>query len=153
VSSFPSDLPDRPDAPAGAGRPGRRWLPTGLVALVMGVTVLGGFVVAEALPEPEIRPVTLGDILKVHPLVGWEVIHRERVIVPSPTGGALSGEFAQLTRGSGALDLLALPGVGMGCPTGCSGSSPGTVSKVSGSATSGRSRGAVLPSRGPSPSS
>ena len=113
MSSFPSDLPDRPDAPAGTGRPGRRWLPTGLVALVMCVTVLGGFVVAEALPEPEIRPVTLGDILMVHPLPGWEVAHRERVTVPSPTGGALSGEFAQLTRGSGALDLLALPGVGM----------------------------------------
>jgi hypothetical protein len=40
-------------------------------------------------------------------------VRREQVTVPSPSGD-LSGEFAQLTRGAGALDLLALPGVGRG---------------------------------------
>ena len=105
-------VPVRPDAPAGAGRPVRRWLPAGIVALVMSTTVLGGFVVAEALPEPEIRPVALGGFLTVHPLPGWEVVHREDVTIPSPAGGVLSGEFGQLSRGNGALDLVALPGLG-----------------------------------------
>ena len=105
-------VPVRPDAPAGAGRPVRRWLPAGLVALVMSTTVLGGFVVAGTLPEPEIRPVALGGFLTVRPLPGWEAVHREDVTIPIPTGGVLSGEFAQLSRGNGALDLLALPGLG-----------------------------------------
>lgn len=107
-------VPVRPDAPAGAGRPLRRWLPTGIVALVMSTTVLGGFVVAGTLPEPEVRPVALGGFLTVHPLPGWEEVHREEVSIPTPTGGVLAGEFVQLTRGSGALDLVALPGVGGG---------------------------------------
>ena len=108
----PSDVPVRPDTPAGAVRPARRWLPTGLVALVMSVTVLGGFVVAETLPSPEVRPVTLGGVLTLRPLPGWEVVRREQATVPAPAGGVISGEFAQLSRGSGALDLLALPGIG-----------------------------------------
>lgn len=107
-----SEAPARPDASAGAGRPSRRWLPTGLVALVMSVTVLGGFVVAETLPPPEVRPVELGGALTIRPLPGWEVVRREQAAVPLPSGGAISAEFAQLTRGSGALDLLALPGFG-----------------------------------------
>jgi hypothetical protein len=102
-------VPDRPDAPAGAAR--RRWFPTGIVALVMSVTVLGGWVVAETLPAPEVGPVALGGVLTIRPLPGWEVVRREQATIPLPSGGALSGEFAQLTRGSGALDLLALPGV------------------------------------------
>jgi len=105
-------VPARPDAPAGAGRPVRRWLPTGIVALVMSTTVLGGFVLAGTLPEPEIRPVALGGFLTVHPLPGWEAVYREDVTISTPTGGVLSGEFAQLSRGNGALDLLALPGLG-----------------------------------------
>jgi hypothetical protein len=114
VTAPSSWLPPRPDAPAGAARPVRRWLPTGLVALVMSVTVLGGFVVAETLPEPEARPVALAGVLVVRPLPGWEVAaHREAITVPTPAG-FLSGEFAQVTRGSGALDLLAFPGVGRG---------------------------------------
>jgi hypothetical protein len=104
-------VPARPDARAGAVRPARRWLPTALVALVLSVTVLGGFVVAETLPTPEVRPVALGGVLTVRPLPGWEEVRRQRVTLPSPSGGVLSGEFAQLTRGSGALDLLAIPGV------------------------------------------
>jgi hypothetical protein len=85
-----------------------------LVALVMSVTVLGGFVVAGTLPEPDVRPIALGGVVTVRPLPGWEVVSREEVTLPSPSGGTLAGEFAQLTRGSGALDLLALPGVGGG---------------------------------------
>jgi hypothetical protein len=108
-----SAVPARPDAPAGgAVRPARRWLPTALVASVMSVTVLGGFVVAETLPAPEVRPVALGGVLTLRPLPGWEVVRRDQITVPSPSGGVLQGEFAQLTRGSGALDLLALPGAG-----------------------------------------
>jgi hypothetical protein len=106
------DLPARPDAPAGATRPARRWLPTVLVALVMSVTVLGGFVVAETLPAPDVRPIALGGVLTIRPLPGWEVVRREPATIPSPSGAILSGEFAQLTRGSGALDLLALSQVG-----------------------------------------
>jgi hypothetical protein len=52
-------------------------------------------------------------VLTVHPLPGWEVVRREHATIPLPSGGVLSGEFGQLTRGSGALDLLALPGVGV----------------------------------------
>jgi hypothetical protein len=107
-----TDLPQRPDVSAGSGRPLRRWLPTALVALVMSVTVLGGFVVAGTLPEPELQAVGLSGVVTVHPLPGWEVVHRERITLPSPSGGSLAGEFAQLTRGSGALDLVAIPGVG-----------------------------------------
>jgi hypothetical protein len=109
-SSF--DLPDRPDVPAGASRRARRWLPTVLVATVMSVTVLGGFVVAEALPAPEVRPIALGGVLTIRPLAGWDVVRREAATIPTPSGVVISGEFAQVTRGSGALDLVALPGVG-----------------------------------------
>lgn len=108
----PADVPTRPDASPEAGRPARRWLPTGLVALVMSVTVLGGFVVAGTLPVPDVQEVALADVVTIHPLPGWEVVHREEVFLPSPSDGVLSGEFAQLTRGNGALDLLALPEVG-----------------------------------------
>jgi hypothetical protein len=79
---------------------------------VLSGTVLGGFVVAETLPTPEVRSVELGGVLSILPLPGWEVVRREQVRMASSSGGVLSGEFAQLTRGSGALDLLALPRVG-----------------------------------------
>jgi hypothetical protein len=101
-------VPTRPDA-SGTGRPARRWLPTGLVGLVMSVTVLGGFVVARTLPVPDVQAVALGGVFTIHPLPGWEVAHREEVFLRSASGGILSGEFTQLTRGNGALDLLALP--------------------------------------------
>jgi len=106
------DLPARPDAPAGASRPARRWLPTMLVALVISVTVLGGFVVAETLPAPDVAPIALGGVLTIRPLPGWEVARREAASIPLSSGAVISGEFAQLTRGNSALDLLALPRVG-----------------------------------------
>jgi hypothetical protein len=112
VSRSSSDVPARLDARAGAARPIRRWLPTGLVSLVMSVTVLGGFVVGETLPQPDVTPVVLGGVLTVHPLTGWEVVRRDEIAVPTPSGGALAADFAQLTRGSGALDVLAIPGIG-----------------------------------------
>jgi hypothetical protein len=92
----------------------RRWLPTGLVALVMSVTVLGGFVVAGTLPVPDVQAVELGGVVTIHPLPGWEVVHREEVSLPSASSGIVSGEFTQLTRGNGALDLLGFPAVGGG---------------------------------------
>lgn len=106
-----ADVPSRPDVAAGSGRPVRRWLPTVLVAIVMSSTVLGGFVVAGTLPEPEVQAVSLGGVVTVRPLPGWELVHRDAVTLPTGSGGVLTGEFAQLTRGSGALDLLALPGI------------------------------------------
>jgi hypothetical protein len=109
-----ASVPTRPDASPGTGRPSRRWLPTGLVALVMSVTVLGGFVVAGTLPVPDVRAVALEGVVTIHPLPGWEVARREEVSLPSASGGTLAGGFTQLTRGNGALDLLALPGVGGG---------------------------------------
>ena len=78
----------RPDAPAGTGRPIRRWLPTALVALVMSFTVLGGFVVAGALPEPAVRALALGGVLTIHPLPGWEVVLREAISIPSTSGAS-----------------------------------------------------------------
>jgi hypothetical protein len=105
-----SSVPGRPDA-ARVSRIRRRWLPTLLVAATIVVTVLGGFVVAEALPPPEVGPIALADVLTVRPLPGWEVVRREEASIPT-AGGDVTGEFAQLTRGSGALDLLALPGLG-----------------------------------------
>jgi hypothetical protein len=107
-----AELPARPDAPAGAARPGRRWLPTFLVALVMAATVLGGFVVAEALPVPQVRPLTVGGVLTLRPLSGWEVVRGHDVTLRSPSGGEVSGDFTQLTRGGGALDVLTVPGLG-----------------------------------------
>ena len=109
-----ANVPTRPYASPGTGRPVRRWFPTGLVALVMSVTVLGGFVVAGTLPVPDVQAIALGGVVTIHPLPGWEVAHREEVSLPPASGGILSGEFAQLTRGSGALDLVALHGVGGG---------------------------------------
>ena len=58
--------------------------------------------------------VALAGVLTLRPLPGWEVVRREQATVPLPSGGVISGEFAQLTRGSGVLDLLALQGVGGG---------------------------------------
>ena len=60
-----------------------------MVALVISVTVLGGFVVAETLPAPEVRPVTLASVLTVRPVPGWEVVRREQATVPSPSGGVI----------------------------------------------------------------
>ena len=103
--------PARPDAPVGASRPRRPWLPTLIVAGVLLATAFGGFVAAGALPQTTSRPLTLGDVLTTRPLPGWAVVRRQAVSLPT-IGGSVTGEFAQVTRGAGALDLLAFPDLG-----------------------------------------
>jgi hypothetical protein len=103
--------PARPDAPAGALPPGRRWLPVWVVSGVIVVTVLGGFVTAAALPAPDVPTVSVAT-LTVHPSPGWAVVRQERITLPSATGAAVEAAFAQLSRGSGALDLFAIDGIG-----------------------------------------
>jgi len=110
MSTDPERPPARPDAPAGRDRPGRRWRPVGVVVAVLVVTVLGGFVTAAALPEPHVRALAVGGVT-VHAAPGWAVVTEERVALPGPTGGSLSGSFAQLSRGSGTLDVLAIEGL------------------------------------------
>jgi hypothetical protein len=96
----PADDPPRPDVAAPGDRP--RWLPTVVVFLVMVATVAGGFVVAAALSRPTGPPVDVGGIVRVQPLSGWEAASTAR-----------SGDvpFSRLTRGSGTLDVMAIPGV------------------------------------------
>jgi hypothetical protein len=103
--------PARPDAPAEAVRQGHRWLPVWVVSGVIAVMVLGGFVTAAALPVPDVLAVSVG-ALTVHPPPGWAVVRQERVTLPSPAGGTVEGAFAQISRGGGALDLLAIDGLG-----------------------------------------
>jgi hypothetical protein len=74
-------------------------------------TVFGGFVAAETLPAPEITRVSVGGVLTIRPIAGWELSRRDAVPFPTASGDR-PAEFAQLTRGSGALDLLAIPDVG-----------------------------------------
>jgi hypothetical protein len=106
-----ADPPARPDAPAGAVRPGRRWLPVWAVTGILVVTVLGGFVTASALPAPEVPNVAVGS-LRVRPPPGWAVVRRDRVTLSTSGGRTIAGSFAQLSSGSGALDLLAVEGIG-----------------------------------------
>jgi len=77
----------------------------------MVVTVFGGFVAAETLPVPPVKSVSVGGVLTIRPLAGWELSRRESVPFPA-VAGDVRAEFAQLTRGNGALDLLAIPAVG-----------------------------------------
>lgn len=107
-----SAAPARPDAPAGAFRPGRRWLPAGLVLAVILVAVLGGFVTAVALPVREAVPVTVGGAVTVRPLPGWSVVRRDETRLPGPGTGTVEAEFAQLSRGNGALDVVTIGNVG-----------------------------------------
>ncbi|HZB00614.1 MAG TPA: hypothetical protein VE800_00715 [Actinomycetota bacterium] len=104
-------LPVRPDAATGAVRPVRRWLPVWVVAGVIVVTVLGGFVTAAALPVPDVPAVSVS-ALTVHPPPGWAIVRRDRVALTSPAGTTVEATFVQLSRGGGALDLLAIDGLG-----------------------------------------
>jgi hypothetical protein len=104
--------PTRPDAPAGMVRSGRRWLPVWIVGGVIVVTVLGGFVTAAALPAPQVRSLNVGGHVTVRPLAGWAIVRRGRAVLPGPSGGTVAADFAQLSRGSGALDVLAIDGFG-----------------------------------------
>ena len=106
----PTAVPARPDA-RGAIRPGRRWLPTFVVLAVIVVTVLGGFVVAGALPVSEASPIRVGAVARVRPAPGWSLVRHERTSISS-AAGSIPADVAQLTRGSGALDVVALPRIG-----------------------------------------
>jgi hypothetical protein len=68
-----------------------------LVAIIMGTT-LGGYAVSGALSEPDGPPVTVGDVVRIFPLSGWE----------RAGDGEVGGVPAvRLTRGTGSLDVLA----------------------------------------------
>jgi hypothetical protein len=105
----PTAVPARPDA-RGTIRPGPRWVPIFVVLAVIAVTVLGGFVVAAALPASEAPAVQVGSVVRIHPASGWSLVRHERTSIPS-SAGSVTADLAQLTRGSGALDVVALPGV------------------------------------------
>jgi hypothetical protein len=105
----PTAVPARPDA-RGTIRPGPRWVPTFVVLAVIAVTVLGGFVVAAALPASEVRALQVGSTVRVHPASGWSLVRHERTSIPS-SAGSVTADLAQLTKGSGALDVVALPDV------------------------------------------
>jgi hypothetical protein len=82
-----------------------------IVCAVILVSVLGGFVTAAALPAPATRAVSVDDRVTVAPAPGWTLVRQDRVTLPDPTGGTLTGAFAQLSRGSGSLDVLAVQGL------------------------------------------
>jgi hypothetical protein len=106
----PDGVPTRPDAPSGPVRPGRRWRPVAAVTAVMAVAVLGGFAAASALPSPASPTVTVGSIA-IDPLPGWAVVRRQRVALPPAAGPAVGADVAQLSRGTGALDVLSIRGL------------------------------------------
>jgi hypothetical protein len=81
----------------------RRWIPALGVLGVLVFVVLGGYVVAAALSEPVGPPVAVGGVVAVQPLSGWGVADT------APLAGL---PFARLTRGSGNLDLVVVPGYG-----------------------------------------
>lgn len=88
--------PSSPRLPAGP--PERRWLPSlGVVAVILAV-VFGGYVTAAALSTPAGPPVSVGGVVRVSPPSGWAPAAR----FDDPPG-------IRLTRGSGNLDVLALP--------------------------------------------
>ena len=76
----------------------RRWLPPIVVSVVIAGVVFGGYAVAGSLSVPAGLPVTVGGVVRVFPLEGWEA----------------AGTFTQppgirLAKGSGALDVAAVP--------------------------------------------
>jgi len=85
-----------PAAPA--ERKVRTWLPTLVILGIVLFVVFGGYVVAGALSSETGPPLEVGNAVTVSPLTGWEVARRGPV-----TGG---GEFAELTRGTGSLDVF-----------------------------------------------
>lgn len=96
-------------APAGASPPvvavptGRASRSSGifpslLVVIGILVVVLGGYVAAGVLSETVGPPVTVGGVVRVSPLSGWEVARR----FTDPPG-------VRLTRGGGNLDVFAVP--------------------------------------------
>jgi len=80
-----------------SGTRSRLW-PLVLTAGVLAVVVLGGYPLGDALSRPAGPPVDVAGVVRVRPLTGWETAGRF---------DELPG--ARLTRGSGNLDVVALP--------------------------------------------
>jgi len=73
------------------------------VAFVMAVVVFGGYAAAAMLSVPAGPPLSVGGLVAVQPLSGW------RVASSGTVGGFPVG---RITRGSGTLDVVVVPGVG-----------------------------------------
>jgi hypothetical protein len=97
-SAAPSAPPPRPDAAPGSLRTERRWLPTIVVAAVIALVVLGGYITAAALSTPAGRPETVNGIVTVQPLSDWAFAGRLE---------SRAGPGIRFTRGSGTLDVFA----------------------------------------------
>jgi hypothetical protein len=76
----------------------RRVLPVVALLAVIIVVLSGGYVVAAALSEPTGPPVSVAGVVRVAPLSGWEL-----------AGRFTDPPVARLTRGSGNLDVAAVP--------------------------------------------
>lgn len=76
----------------------RRLAPAAAVLIAILATVFGGYAVAALLIEPAGPPVSVGGVVRVQPLSGWEFAGRYAVAgLPA----------ARITRGNGNLDVLA----------------------------------------------
>lgn len=76
----------------------RRLAPAAAVLIAVLATVFGGYAVAALLIEPAGPPVSVGGVVRVQPLSGWEFAGRYAVAgMPA----------ARITRGNGNLDVLA----------------------------------------------
>lgn len=73
-------------------------VPAAAVLMAVLGTVFGGYAVAASLIEPAGPPVSVGGVVRVQPLSGWEFAGRYAVAgMPA----------ARITRGNGNLDVLA----------------------------------------------
>jgi hypothetical protein len=99
AGATPTGPPERPDEVPSQQREERRWLPTIAVAAVISFVVFGGYVTAAALSEPAGPPVSVGDVVTIQPLSGWQVVG---------TGTEAGLPTLRLTRGVGNLDVVAV---------------------------------------------
>lgn len=90
-----------PGSAASTAPRSRGVLPSLVVLAVLCFVVFGGYVVADALSRPAGPPVTVGGVLRLSPLSGWELARR----LSNPPG-------VRLTRGIGNLDVVTMPFVG-----------------------------------------
>lgn len=86
-----------PSPSAAPARRGAIW-PVVVVATVIAIVVFGGYAVRGVLSSPTGPSVEVGGVVKVQPLSGWELVGR----LEDPPG-------VRLTRGSGSLDVVAVP--------------------------------------------
>jgi hypothetical protein len=97
----PQSAPPRPDLQAWRQRTDRREWPALAVVAVIGIVVFGGYAMAGALAEPTGPPVGFRGVVSVRPLSGWSA--GEQLEAPGAPG-------IRLSRGSGNLDIFAVPG-------------------------------------------